>query len=199
MTLNVVPPTPERVLIAARQCFSINGFHSTSMKTICKTCNISPGTLYHHFPSKEALIQAIILEDQERAMMHFREPIAGKELVDYLVASCLQVTEEDQAQRALVVEIMAEGMRNAEVAKMLEEKYQAITALLTERLKEARQAGVIGMAVDLSCAARLLLTVTYGAIAGAEALAKGNREIFSTTLKNMFCGLLQIPSPLPAT
>lgn len=24
---------------------------------------MSPGTLYHHFPSKEALIEAIILED----------------------------------------------------------------------------------------------------------------------------------------
>lgn len=29
---------------------------------------MSPGTLYHHFPSKEALIEAIILEDQERAL-----------------------------------------------------------------------------------------------------------------------------------
>ncbi|MFH8135761.1 TetR/AcrR family transcriptional regulator [Pantoea osteomyelitidis] len=192
MTQNIVLSTPERVLIAARQCFSINGFHSTSMKTICKTCDISPGTLYHHFPSKEALIQAIIQEDQERALVHFREPIAEEKLVDYLVESFLKVTEEDKAQRALVVEIMAEGMRNAEVATMLEEKYLAITALITERLREARQAGVIGTAVDLPCAARLLLTMTYGAIADADALGQSNRDTFSATLKNMFCGLLQI-------
>lgn len=38
---------------------------------------MSPGTLYHHFPSKEALIEAIILEDQERALTHFREPLEG--------------------------------------------------------------------------------------------------------------------------
>ena len=47
------------------------------MKAICKSCAISPGTLYHHFISKEALIQAIILQDQERALARFREPIEG--------------------------------------------------------------------------------------------------------------------------
>lgn len=80
---------------------------------------MSPGTLYHHFPSKEALIEAIILEDQERALTHFREPLEGVGLVDYLVESTIAVTREDYAQRALVVEIMAEGMRNPQVAEML--------------------------------------------------------------------------------
>lgn len=50
---------------------------------------MSPGTLYHHFPSKEALIEAIILEDQERALTHFREPLEGVGLVDYLVESTI--------------------------------------------------------------------------------------------------------------
>lgn len=56
---------------------------------------MSPGTLYHHFPSKEALIEAIILEDQERALTHFREPLEGVGLVDYLVESTIAVTRED--------------------------------------------------------------------------------------------------------
>lgn len=67
-------PTRTRILNAAREIFSENGFHSASMKAICKSCAISPGTLYHHFISKEALIQAIILQDQERALARFREP-----------------------------------------------------------------------------------------------------------------------------
>ncbi|WP_236425842.1 TetR/AcrR family transcriptional regulator, partial [Escherichia coli] len=49
-------PTRTRILNAAREIFSENGFHSASMKAICKSCAISPGTLYHHFISKEALI-----------------------------------------------------------------------------------------------------------------------------------------------
>ena len=46
-------PTRTRILNAAREIFSENGFHSASMKAICKSCAISPGTLYHHFISKE--------------------------------------------------------------------------------------------------------------------------------------------------
>ncbi|EPE4927219.1 DNA-binding transcriptional regulator UidR, partial [Shigella sonnei] len=80
-------PTRTRILNAAREIFSENGFHSASMKAICKSCAISPGTLYHHFISKEALIQAIILQDQERALARFREPIKGIHFVDYMVES----------------------------------------------------------------------------------------------------------------
>jgi len=84
-------PTRTRILNAAREIFSENGFHSASMKAICKSCAISPGTLYHHFISKEALIQAIILQDQERALARFREPIEGIHFVDYMVESIVSL------------------------------------------------------------------------------------------------------------
>ncbi len=116
-------PTRTRILNAAREIFSENGFHSASMKAICKSCAISPGTLYHHFISKEALIQAIILQDQERALARFREPIEGIHFVDYMVESIVSLTHEAFGQRALVVEIMAEGMRNPQVAAMLKNKH----------------------------------------------------------------------------
>lgn len=87
-------PTRTRILNAAREIFSENGFHSASMKAICKSCAISPGTLYHHFISKEALIQAIILQDQERALARFREPIEGIHFVDYMVESIVSLTHE---------------------------------------------------------------------------------------------------------
>ena len=87
-------PTRTRILNAAREIFSENGFHSASMKAICKSCAISPGTLYHHFISKEALIQAIILQDQERALARFREPIEGIHFVDYMVESIVSLTQK---------------------------------------------------------------------------------------------------------
>lgn len=102
---------------------------------------MSPGTLYHHFPSKEALIEAIILEDQERALTHFREPLEGVGLVDYLVESTIAVTREDCAQRALVVEIMAEGMRNPQVAEMLTNKYHTLSPRWLHVLTMRRRRG----------------------------------------------------------
>lgn len=162
-------PTRTRILNAAREIFSENGFHSASMKAICKSCAISPGTLYHHFISKEALIQAIILQDQERALARFREPIEGIHFVDYMVESIVSLTHEAFGQRALVVEIMAEGMRNPQVAAMLKNKHMTITEFVAQRMRDAQQKGEISPDINTAMTSRLLLDLTYGVLADIEA------------------------------
>ncbi|MBK0034897.1 TetR/AcrR family transcriptional regulator [Erwinia sp. S43] len=161
------PPSPTRlrVLAAARACFSRDGFHGASMKNICKASEISPGTLYHHFPSKEALVEAIIEEDQLRAFSRFAQDKPDSDLVETIVNNLLAVREEDRAQRALVVEIMAEGMRNPLVAEMLDRKHQAIMAMIESRLRQAQQQGAVAADLDLPATSSLLLSLTYGILA----------------------------------
>ncbi len=60
------PDPRRRVLDAAATCFSRNGFHGTSMHEICAQAGMSPGGLYRYFPSKEAIIIAIV--EEERAL-----------------------------------------------------------------------------------------------------------------------------------
>lgn len=151
---------------------------------------MSPGTLYHHFPSKEALIEAIILEDQERALTHFREPLEGVGLVDYLVESTIAVTREDCAQRALVVEIMAEGMRNPQVAEMLTNKYHTIIASLVARFNDAQAKGEIGADVDKE----MVLATTYGVLSDSSSAENARHVSFATTLRTMLTGLLKCNS-----
>ncbi|CAH5930943.1 TPA: TetR/AcrR family transcriptional regulator [Enterobacter hormaechei] len=184
--------TRTRILKAARECFAENGFHNTSMKTICKASDMSPGTLYHHFVSKEALIQAIILEDQERALTRFRHPLEGVGLVDYLVDSMIDVTHEDCAQRALVMEIMAEGMRNPQVADMLKSKYQTITDFLVARFNDAQAKGEIGNNINNRKAARLLLSLTYGILSDIEADENSRDADFAMTFRDMIGGMLHV-------
>ncbi|HGU7969495.1 TPA: TetR/AcrR family transcriptional regulator [Escherichia coli] len=150
-------PTRTRILNAAREIFSENGFHSASMKAICKSCAISPGTLYHHFISKEALIQAIILQDQERA---------------------------------LVVEIMAEGMRNPQVAAMLKNKHMTITEFVAQRMRDAQQKGEISPDINTSMTSRLLLDLTYGVLADIEAEDLAREASFAQGLRAMIGGIL---------
>ncbi|EEW3179994.1 TPA: TetR/AcrR family transcriptional regulator [Escherichia coli] len=150
-------PTRTRILNAAREIFSENGFHSASMKAICKSCAISPGTLYHHFISKEALIQAIILQDQERA---------------------------------LVVEIMAEGMRNPQVAAMLKNKHMTITEFVAQRMRDAQQKGEISPDINTAMTSRLLLDLTYGVLADIEAEDLAREASFAQGLRAMIGGIL---------
>lgn len=192
-------PTRTRILNAAREIFSENGFHSASMKAICKSCAISPGTLYHHFISKEALIQAIILQDQERALARFREPIEGIHFVDYMVESIVSLTHEVFGQRALVVEIMAEGMRNPQVAAMLKNKHMTITEFVAQRMRDAQQKGEISPDINTAMTSRLLLTamtsrllldLTYGVLADIEAEDLAREASFAQGLRAMIGGIL---------
>ncbi len=114
------------------------------------------------------MIQAIILQDQERALARFREPIEGIHFVDYMVESIVSLTHEAFGQRALVVEIMAEGMV-AQVAAMLKNKHMTITEFVAQRMRDAQQKGEISPDINTSMTSRLLLDLTYGVLADIEA------------------------------
>ncbi|WP_238149352.1 TetR/AcrR family transcriptional regulator [Arsenophonus endosymbiont of Aleurodicus floccissimus] len=50
---------------AAIRCFVEKGFHVTSTAEICKAAgiNMNPGNLFHYYPTKIAIIEAIALQD----------------------------------------------------------------------------------------------------------------------------------------
>jgi len=57
-----------KVLEAALDLFSTQGYGATSMRQIAEVCEQSVGNLYHHFGSKEAIFQRLIDEYWERVL-----------------------------------------------------------------------------------------------------------------------------------
>ena len=47
------------ILQAALVCFVERGFHGTAVPQVAKQAGIAAGTIYHYFPSKEALVNAL--------------------------------------------------------------------------------------------------------------------------------------------
>ena len=56
------PPSANRVISAARKQFFTHGFRTVRMDDIADELGMSKKTLYAHFPSKTALVQAIMQE-----------------------------------------------------------------------------------------------------------------------------------------
>jgi AcrR family transcriptional regulator len=52
----------EQVLEAAADLFVEKGYHGTSMRDIARFTGMLPGSLYYHFPSKEALLTSVFEE-----------------------------------------------------------------------------------------------------------------------------------------
>ena len=60
-----------QIMEVALQEFAQNGFHKTSMSTIAKKCDLSKGSLYNYFDSKDHLLQSLIdqaMEEGEEVM-----------------------------------------------------------------------------------------------------------------------------------
>src|SRR5581483_8988259 len=62
----------DQIVEAARDCVVRHGFHGTSMGQIAAAANMSVGQIYRYFPSKEAIVHAIverIVEQREQVMV----------------------------------------------------------------------------------------------------------------------------------
>src|SRR5262249_58647374 len=65
--------TRQRILAAAVETFARTGLAGTSVRDIAKQARIRVSTLYHYFPSKEALYHAV----QERVHGQVRELVVA--------------------------------------------------------------------------------------------------------------------------
>lgn len=50
----------ERILLAATEEFGSHGYHATSMRSIAKKADVTPGNVYAYFKNKEDLLDAIL-------------------------------------------------------------------------------------------------------------------------------------------
>lgn len=58
------------LLSAARQRFEADGYSTASLVEISEVANVTKGALYHHFPTKRALYDAVIVDIQAELSAH---------------------------------------------------------------------------------------------------------------------------------
>ncbi len=55
--------TKRRITDKAKQLFIRKGFGAVSMNEVCEAAEVSKGSLYHHFKSKDELFLQVLEED----------------------------------------------------------------------------------------------------------------------------------------
>lgn len=152
-----------QILDAALTCFRREGFRGASIADICAEARMSPGHLYHYFPGKEAIIEAIAERDLERGLDIMARAAERPDFVEALISLGL----EEHATRlglcgALRTEIAAEATRNPRIAAMLRSFHRRLEERLADILAEAQRAGQIKGGLDASSLAVLLIQLSDG-------------------------------------
>jgi AcrR family transcriptional regulator len=81
--------TRQDIVETATRLFATDGYAATSIEAVLRKCDVSRGALYHHFPSKQALFEAVF-EGVEAQVAQRILASAGraKDPIDALRAGC---------------------------------------------------------------------------------------------------------------
>jgi len=126
-----------QILEAAGDCFARRGFHATTTAEICTAAGMSPGNLFHYFPSKNAIIEALAEEEWRDTAAYFAaiddDPPDPLEVVLSFL-DVVMVFASDRSYSRLALEVAAETLRNpvvcASVAAGDTEMRDGLAALL---------------------------------------------------------------------
>lgn len=72
------PPKRDVVLDTAERLFYEEGFHATGIDRVVAEAGVARMTLYNHFPSKEALIKAVLARRHERYLDELRRAVEAR-------------------------------------------------------------------------------------------------------------------------
>ena len=118
-------PTRERILLAARRLFAEQGYKGTSVGEIEAAAGLSPrsGALYKHFPSKQAVLEAVIAQhtDVVEEMRTQLELMPLGDMRAELMLTARWGLAELRREHELTRIVMKEGERFPEIAEAFRE------------------------------------------------------------------------------
>ena len=127
-----------KLLTAFRQSFLDRGYAATTMKHVLDQTGLSKGALYHHFESKEEIIEALFEHESrttiERVMARV-DPAASP--LTRLRAACLDWTQEVRApDTSKIIFEIGPAALGARKAKAIEDRnsLHRIEALVSEAI-----------------------------------------------------------------
>ncbi|MBA3910226.1 MAG: TetR/AcrR family transcriptional regulator [Rhodobacter sp.] len=104
------------ILFSIRQVFAEKGFDGASMQDLARSAGMSVGNFYRYFPSKAAIVQAMVGLDLAEIEQDFAEILVSSDPMAGLRAKILsRMTEDCMDDGQLWAEITAAAIRKPEI------------------------------------------------------------------------------------
>lgn len=111
-------PRAEELLTSVRRVFAEKGFDGASMQDLARGAGISPGNFYRYFPSKAAIVEALIARDMAEVDRQFAEALSSPEpLRAAREIFRARITDAPMEDCQIWAEITAVAMRKPDIAR----------------------------------------------------------------------------------
>jgi AcrR family transcriptional regulator len=184
----------ERIVQSAIECFSKYGFDRSRMDDIAKTADLSKGTLYLYFKSKEDLFYDICENNLKMIKEQLSQIFATKK--EDLVSDAERFYEnlqriENKGSEKVFFEIVAESARNPKLQRILYEQRTKIFDVVKEYLDLQVEKGFFRKDIDTEAIASGLVAL-YNGLAVSKFLGISgnlNKKSWVGTVKAIISGI----------
>jgi AcrR family transcriptional regulator len=173
----------ERLLACAHEAFTERGVDA-SLEDIARRAGVGIGTLYRHFPTREALL-ASLLSDRLRGLTAYAEQVLdqqepGEAMVNWIHAIC----EHGKTYHGVAARVMSQLLSDR---TGFDEACVAAQAAGDRVLRRAQDAGVVRADVTRAH----IVALVHGLVQATE----NEPELFDRLLTVMVDGLQRVTSP----
>jgi AcrR family transcriptional regulator len=158
----------QQILDAAWACFSRDGFHRSTMQSICTEAHLSPGAIYRYFKSKEDIIFAMCEGELKRNLAIIEEQAARGDtetVLSGLADHFFERLGEDVPHSCRVnVEIWAEALRNPRVRDALQERIDLHLGQFAALIRHGQERGHVNPDLSPAAVARHMLSAFHGLV-----------------------------------
>ncbi|MEM1312941.1 MAG: TetR/AcrR family transcriptional regulator [Pseudomonadota bacterium] len=135
----------DALLDGAAELFAKRGYQASTIREIGKSCGMLPGSVYYHYPNKDALLAAVYEEGVRRLTDRVEAALEGIEdpwlRLEHALATHVAMIIEPTAYASVIIRILPDAAP-AVAARLIElrNRYERIIASLVEDLPLAPDA-----------------------------------------------------------
>jgi len=189
-----VAQTRAALVAAGRQLFGTKGFAATSVEDIARAARVTTGALYHHFPTKAAVFEAVFEQVHAEMLVATAEASAAAEgTLDMLNAGFdvfLDWVLEPSVQRIIVTD----GPAVLGLARFVELDERYALEPSVQALEAANASGLLRVEDPQTLVLLLFGAMTRaGLLIASSSDPKATRDAVAATFRQMISGFLAGP------
>ena len=163
------------------------------MQQICREAGMSAGHLYHYFSGKDAIIEALVAQDEALANDALLRIEVNTDPVQALTAELMRACGYDAETKSLAFDMVTEAQRNMTVGALVDASYRHIVSRIAEFLSTAKSAGAIDPDIDSQATAIALCALGKGLMDPKLPHAAISPDRLERTIRAAVHGLLRPP------